>query len=97
MTKTQRDALEAALRFTERKELDRAMVRKMLQEALAEPDSTECFAVPVGWQLVPIEATREMCEAGNATPVDVFDDSEEGMISDYSSVYKAMLSAAPKP
>jgi hypothetical protein len=90
MTKTQRDALEAALRFTERKELDRAMVRKMLQEALAEPDSTECFAAPVGWKLVPDKPTTEMVEAFYGEPTAHWH-------CWFYEKYKAMLSTAPKP
>ena len=47
-------------------------------------------AVPEGWQLVPVEPTKEMCDAyceGSIAPV--------GNLSRYG--YKAMLSAAPKP
>ena len=47
-------------------------------------------SVPEGWQLVPIEPTKEMCDAyceGSIAPI--------GNLSCYG--YKAMLSAAPKP
>ena len=51
-------------------------------------------AVPAGWQLVPVEPTPEMVNAGRTTPVpsDIEWDEDE----DYRAVYKAMLAAAPK-
>jgi hypothetical protein len=43
--------------------------------------------IPEGWQLVPIEPTEEMVEAGDITQM--------ARYSHCTSIYKAMLSAAP--
>jgi len=50
--------------------------------------------VPAGWQLVPVEPTPEMVNAGRTTPMP--SDSEWDEDDDYRAVYKAMLAAAPK-
>lgn len=53
---------------------------------------TSAPAIPAGWQLVPVEPTHQMIEAGN----DGFrnPDSRRHTVS---SCYKSMLAAAPKP
>jgi hypothetical protein len=53
---------------------------------------TSAQTIPAGWQLVPVEPTHQMIEAGN----DGFrnPDSRRHTVS---SCYKSMLSAAPKP
>ena len=49
--------------------------------------------VPEGWQLVPVEPTEEMCEAGANAPLKV----RQAEATWIGVIYRAMLAAAPKP
>ena len=62
--------------------LDRDLELSRLQSLMSE-----------GWQLVPVEPTEEMCEAGANAPLKVRQ-SEKCWIGD---IYASMLAAAPKP
>ena len=48
---------------------------------------------PEGWQLVPVEPTEEMCEAGANAPLKV----RQAEVTWIGVIYRAMLAAAPKP
>ena len=48
---------------------------------------------PEGWQLVPVDPTEEMCEAGANAPLKVRQ-SEKCWIGD---IYASMLASAPSP
>lgn len=52
--------------------------------------------VPDGWQLVPVEATDEMCEAAWESDASDYV-GEHRRIHRADLAYKAMLAAAPKP
>ena len=60
------------------------------------PDAAK-MVVPDGWQLVPVEPTRDMQKAGSAFPI-----GDDGLnlinmsFEEVRCVYKAMLAAAPK-
>lgn len=59
-------------------------------EIPTNPQPAQAAAIPEGWKLVPIEPTKEMCDAyceHSIAPI--------GNLSRYG--YKAMLSASPKP
>ena len=61
-----------------------------------QPLYTQAPAIPEGWQLVPIEPTPEMIEAGRNAPMILAGNDEDDAPQDYINVYEAMLSAAPK-
>jgi hypothetical protein len=63
-----------------------AAFRKHLR---ATPASTAAPVVPEGFVPVPIEPTEAMCAAGN--------DASAWHVRDADDIYRAMLSAAPKP
>lgn len=51
------------------------------------------YEVPEGWQLVPVEPTEEMCEAGANAPLKV----RQAEVTWIGVIYRAMLAAAPSP
>ena len=51
------------------------------------------YEAPEGWQLVPVDPTEEMCEAGANAPLKVRQ-SEKCWIGD---IYASMLASAPSP
>lgn len=74
---------------------------ELLQQFYTTPQKPAAAAIPAGWQLVPIEPTREMCAAavkyanGDAVYKNVAAavlEIEEGI---YGEAYSAMLAAAP--
>jgi hypothetical protein len=62
------------------------------EEALAQPEQPQ----QAGYVLVPVDPTIEMINAGRDVPCIAEDDSEQAVAGDYTSVYRAMLEAAPK-
>ena len=71
--------------------MDRLEVRERARDLLAGHVPTP--AAPEGWQLVPVEPTEEMCEAGANAPLKV----RQAEVTWIGVIYRAMLSAAPKP
>ena len=63
---------------------------KRIEELEAQ---VRALTAPEGWQLVPVEPTKDMCEAGAIAPVKNRQ-SETTWIGD---IYRAMLAAAPSP
>ena len=100
-TKSQAEALEAldrlmqAASFPEGRQIyqvytDQANVRRFIEQA---------GAVPEGWQLVPVEPTREMLLAQIAEPLrDLVPghEAEEEVLGYERETYRSMLAAAPK-
>lgn len=67
-----------------------AIYRLALQQQHADlSDYLDSITVPEGWQVVPVEPTREMIDAARQ--------HHEGEAYLPFSLYRAMLAAAPKP
>ncbi|QDJ96123.1 hypothetical protein KE336_gp10 [Aeromonas phage 4_D05] len=77
--------------------LERLEVRERARDLLAGqvPDHAEhpLATVPEGWQLVPVEPTEEMCEAGANAPLKV----RQAEVTWIGVIYRAMLAAATRP
>lgn len=54
------------------------------------PATTPEAECPKGWKLVPIEPTKEMCDAAQ-------DKFEHGMLITYQQMYRSMIAASPTP
>lgn len=54
-------------------------------------------AEALGWKLVPVEPTQEMCKAAweSPPPYERHDSTREMYTHDYTQRYRAMLTAAP--
>lgn len=63
---------------------------KRIEELEAQ---VRALTLPEGWQLVPVEPTEEMCEAGANAPLKV----RQAEVTWIGVIYRAMIAAAPSP
>lgn len=74
---------------------------KETREFILNSNAASAPSVPEGWQLVPIEPTPQMNYAASETDAVCFDDdwkdTDKAIHNTFSTIYRAMLAAAPQP